>query len=59
MKEIKIRIDSVEKKEYKKIPMVKFESDYFKCRRCGYTVRMRVLGNTATCSQCGGTMDRC
>lgn len=29
-------------------------SEWFKCTSCGYTVRMRVLGDTATCSQCGG-----
>lgn len=32
--------------------------DYFKCGSCGYTVRYKVLGNTARCSQCGGTMYR-
>lgn len=32
--------------------------DYFKCASCGYTVRYKVLGNTAKCSQCGGTMYR-
>ena len=32
--------------------------DYFKCSSCGYTVRYKVLGNTARCSQCGGTMYR-
>ena len=32
--------------------------DFFKCASCGYTVRYKVLGNTARCSQCGGTMYR-
>ena len=32
--------------------------DYFKCASCGYTVRYKVLGDTARCSQCGGTMYR-
>ena len=32
--------------------------DFFKCEKCGYTVRMLVPGNTATCSQCGGRMVR-
>ena len=34
--------------------------DFFKCTNssCGYTVRMRVLGNTAKCSQCGSIMRR-
>lgn len=36
-----------------------FASDFFKCSRCGYTVRMLVRGDRATCSQCGGTMYRC
>lgn len=35
-----------------------FDSDWFECMSCGYVVRMRVLGNTAHCSQCGGTMRR-
>lgn len=34
-------------------------SSYFKCSSCGYTVRMLVRGDTARCSQCGGTMHRC
>lgn len=34
------------------------DGDFFKCEKCGYTVRMKVLGNTATCSQCGGRMVR-
>lgn len=38
--------------------MVMRSGDFFKCASCGYTVRMRVLGNTARCSQCGGTMHR-
>lgn len=33
-------------------------SEYFKCQRCGYTVRAKILGNTARCSQCGGIMRR-
>lgn len=33
-------------------------SEWFKCTECGYTVRMKALGNTATCSQCGGRMIR-
>lgn len=38
--------------------LVMRNSDFFKCASCGYTVRMRALGNTAKCSQCGGTMYR-
>lgn len=40
------------------IPAVIMSSDWFECESCGYTVRMRVLGNIAHCSQCGGTMHR-
>ncbi|MBQ7888528.1 MAG: hypothetical protein IJ356_02075 [Erysipelotrichaceae bacterium] len=41
------------------VPVGKFHSgDYFKCMNCEYTVRMLVLGNTATCSKCGGRMVR-
>ena len=32
--------------------------DWFVCTSCGYLVRIRVLGDTAHCSQCGGTMRR-
>ena len=38
--------------------MVMSASDYFKCSSCNYTVLYRVRGNTAKCSQCGGTMYR-
>lgn len=33
-------------------------SDWFRCRVCGAEVRKKVLGDIATCSDCGGTMDR-
>ena len=58
--EMNMRME-VKKTESKKIivPVGKFHSgDFFKCTKCGYTVRMKVLGNTATCSQCGGRMER-
>ena len=29
-----------------------------KCEKCGHEARMLVLGNTATCSECGGRMVR-
>lgn len=32
--------------------------DWFRCSSCGYEVQMKVLGNYATCSQCGGRMAR-
>lgn len=34
-------------------------SSFFKCRSCGYTTRILTPYDTAHCSQCGGTMDRC
>ena len=40
------------------LPKFKVASDWFECASCGYLVRMRVLGDTAHCSQCGGTMHR-
>ncbi len=33
-------------------------SDYFVCVNCGHGAHIKVLGDTATCSQCGGTMKR-
>lgn len=61
MREMKIKTTKGEKqkKALTGIHAMNLASDYFKCRSCGYTVRMRVRGNTAHCSQCGGTMDRC
>ena len=31
---------------------------HLKCQKCGNTIRMKVLGNYATCSECGGRMVR-
>lgn len=61
MKEMKIKTTKKEnqKKAITGISTMNLASDYFKCRSCGYTVRMLARGNTARCSQCGGTMDRC
>lgn len=55
---IKVRGNS-NKCNMERINTFNLASDWFKCRNCGYTVRKLVLGNTATCSECGGTMDRC
>ena len=33
-------------------------SDMFKCSGCGRVVRMRVLGDTCVCRECGATMHR-
>lgn len=59
MKKMTIQVKRNEKKEMREIPAINFASDFFKCDSCGYTVRMLVRGNTAHCSQCGGTMYRC
>ena len=40
------------------IPRGNFNSDWFRCQKCGREVQMLVLGNHATCSECGGTMVR-
>lgn len=34
-------------------------SDYFVCAACGYGTYVKVIGNTYTCPECGGTMNRC
>ena len=47
------------KREKMNVVTSNFASDYFKCNSCGYTVRMLVRGDYATCSQCGGRMQRC
>ena len=36
----------------------KFRSDYFVCTSCGHSAYLKVLGDTAKCPQCGGTMRR-
>lgn len=57
----KIMNIQIKKQKSKKtvIPVGMFcDGDWFKCQNCGYTVRMKVLGNTATCSECGGRMVR-
>lgn len=40
------------------IPRGHFNSDWFRCQKCGREVQMLVLGNHATCSKCGGMMVR-
>lgn len=35
-----------------------YVSDYFVCSKCGYGMYVKVLGNTHTCPECGGTMNR-
>lgn len=61
MKEMKIKTTEKENQEKAIIGIraMNLASDFFKCRNCGYTVRILAIGNTARCSQCGGTMDRC
>lgn len=45
-------------KKVKSLPVVKNASDLFKCNSCGYALYKRVLGDTCTCPNCGGTMRR-
>lgn len=61
MKEMKIKTTKKENqgKAITGISAMNLASPYFKCRACGYTVAILARGNTARCSQCGGTMDRC
>ena len=33
-------------------------SDHFTCTKCGYETYVKVLGNTCSCPECGGTMYR-
>ena len=40
------------------IPKGHFNSDWFRCQKCGREVQMLVLGNHVTCSKCGGMMVR-
>ncbi len=35
-----------------------YACDMFKCDVCGYALRVRVMGNTYKCPQCGATMRR-
>lgn len=60
MKEMKIRTTKREnlKGNIAELHTMNLASEYFKCRNCGYTVRILARGNTARCSQCGGTMER-
>lgn len=51
---VRPKVVSIERKRIR----IMSAGDYFKCGSCGYTVRYKVLGNTARCSQCGGTMYR-
>ena len=55
MKEIRI-----EKKQIKEIrlPIGRFESDWFACSKCGYETRMLVRSDVASCPECGGRMYR-
>lgn len=41
-----------------RLPLLRVASDMFKCGSCGHAEYRRVLGDTATCPRCGGTMRR-
>lgn len=52
---------TIAKKDGKKliIPVGRLASgDWFHCEGCGRDAQLLVLGNTATCSVCGGRMVR-
>lgn len=36
----------------------RYISDHFTCSNCGYGTYVKVMGNTFTCPECGGTMTR-
>lgn len=36
----------------------RYLSDYFVCTNCNYGMYKKVLGDTTTCPECGGTMRR-
>ena len=61
MKEMKIKTTKVEWQEIESMGIgeINLASEFFKCKSCGYTVRMLVRGNSARCSKCGGNMVRC
>lgn len=48
----------IQKRNVKEEFIVNLASDWFRCQKCGAVVQKKVLGNTSTCSDCGGTMDR-
>ena len=55
---MKIQIQKIQGREHI-VPAGKFyDGDWFKCQNCGNTIRMKVLGKYATCSECGGRMVR-
>jgi len=60
MKDQKVRvITAIDKTAHKIIvPKGFFCSDTFVCTNCGNRGIYKVLGNTKTCSECGGTMVR-
>lgn len=61
MKDKRIQV-KVEIKEEKngiiRVPKGCFHSDTFVCEKCGCRGIYKVLGNTKTCPECGGTMYR-
>ena len=55
-----IKLNVNEKAEEVKLMLPKghFESEWFRCRKCGHEVQILTPFNTATCSKCGSVMDR-
>ena len=61
MKELRMKVKEAEerrKEDLNCMEDINLRSDWFKCSRCGHTVRMLAYGDTERCSQCGGTMYR-
>ena len=54
----RIVITKENKREVVRVPEGSFAGDGFKCSSCGYDNMMKVLGNSAKCPRCGGTMYR-
>lgn len=55
-KSIIVKVEA--KKKTIKVPCGCFCSDTFVCEKCGARGIYKVLGNTKTCPECGGTMHR-
>ena len=55
---MKIQIQKIQGREHIVPAGTFYDDDWFKCQNCGNIIRMKVLGNYATCSECGGRMVR-
>lgn len=58
---MKTMIQNNKKRKLKKVSIsagMSAGGDWFRCKKCGHEIRMLVLGNFATCPECGGLMER-